>query len=299
MISRWVHGILVFAPSTVMAAHSAPPLPRFAWCENHTGTLSPMAVDVLAAQSVVVLGQDMNTALGANETEEAKVSLEALRLKRASSNRTHVLIYNALGCLLTKYATWAEWQTAHTGWLLHDEAGVLVERGSPADPTCRAWVDFAQPAAAAAWVASMARWVGASTGIDGLALDGGYYDDEFTLLKGRPGPLANVSGAYRAAWLAGLNASTARLGRLLSLGGGELIINGAPRPGSTGLLFEEWCGEQYATIPGPSPSLTIPGPSLNGAASSTQPLIRTSGPCHSRSPSLAPHHPSPSLVPLP
>ena len=74
--------------------------------------------------------------------------------------------------------------------MLHDDAGQLVtvnyslgcpshRTGEPCGaPVAVPWVDFSQPAAASAWVDGLYQWV-ANHSVDGIALDGNPFDDEW------------------------------------------------------------------------------------------------------------------------
>ena len=71
--------------------------------------------------------------------------------------------------------------------------------------------------------AGLYKWV-ENRSVDGVALDGNPFDDEWIVsVGGSPGILANVSSAgKRTAFLAGLNASEAQLGKKIAAAGGVL-----------------------------------------------------------------------------
>ena len=163
-------------------------------------------------------------------------------------------MYFTVGSLLPQYAASA-WFAARPHLLLHDDAGGLVTTnysggcfvhrpGCVAVPVPCPWVDFSQPEAAAGWVAQLRQWV-QNRSVDGIAVDGNPFDDEWiSSVGGSPGILANVSSpAKRRAFLLGLNHSEAFLGQLIASHGGILMANGVHKPGDNGMLFEEWCGE--------------------------------------------------------
>ena len=97
--------------------------------------------------------------------------------------------YFTVGSLLPQY-TLSKWFEAHSNLMLHDDDGRLVtvsySLGCPShrdhEPCGAAvavpWVDISQPAAADAWVNGLYRWV-ANRSVDGIALDGNPFEDEW------------------------------------------------------------------------------------------------------------------------
>jgi hypothetical protein len=136
--------------------------------------------------------------------------------------------------------------------MLHDDAGRLVtvnySLGCPSHrahqpcgaPVAVPWVDFSQPAAANGWVDGLYKWV-ENRSVDGVALDGNPFDDEWIAsVGGSPGILANVSSASkRTAFLAGLNASEAQLGKKIAAAGG-VLSESSQRP-----IAHEWHAAQH------------------------------------------------------
>ena len=191
--------------------------------------------------------------------EEWKIGQAAEQVRQAAAAAAYpdppeIYMYQTVGSLLPQYAM-SDWfkEDAHSSYLLRDDAGNLVTTAYPVNPDPSSkkvpspWVDFSQAEAAAAWAQQIGRWVTNHT-VDGIALDGNCYADEYSVsVGGSPGILANISSpARKAAFIAGVNASQQLLAQIIAQargGKGVLMANGIHRPGDNGMLFEEWCSE--------------------------------------------------------
>jgi len=195
-----------------------------------------------------------------NRAAELKIAAAGAQVRAASRRQrpggraTQVLMYFTVGSLLPQYSS-SSWFAARPDLMLHDDSGALVtvnmsincpshRAGCVDTPVAVPWVDFSQPQAAQAWVDGLFAFV-ANGSVDGIALDGNPFDDEWLVSQGgSPGVLQNVSSAAkRLAFLQGLNASEKLLGSKIAARGGVLMANGLHKAGDNGMLFEEWCVE--------------------------------------------------------
>eukprot|EP00662_Eupelagonemidae_sp_cell21_P037133 gene37133-59846_t len=197
---------------------------RGAWCAAQHAA----ATWVFAARPFVVFEKDMaRDAAPEGAAEERKIAAAAAAVRAASRRLrpsgppTQVYMYQTVGSLLPQYAT-SRWFAERPELLLHDDSGRVVTVTIAPLYTMMGrtvvvpWVDFAQQPAAEGWVDNLFQWV-ANGSVDGIALDGNPYDDE---------------------WI-----RSRRLGGLIAGRAGVLMANGVHLAGDNGMLFEEWCAE--------------------------------------------------------
>eukprot|EP01048_Picozoa_sp_COSAG05_P007552 COSAG05_NODE_535_length_8871_cov_311.345759_10_plen_303_part_00 len=246
--------LLMVAAQPLLPSADFAHVPIASWCGNATGPLSKAAAQAFASRPLAVFEKDMaQEAPPYMRSEEGKIAAAAAQVK-AISPATQVLMYSTVGSLLPQYSM-SDWFAARPHLMLHDDSGAIIvvnytlacpshRPGCTPIPSPCPWVDFSQPAAVAGWVDSLWAWV-ANKSVDGVALDGNPFDDEWiTSVGGSPGILANVSSASkRAAFIRGLNAAELELGQRIVSAGGVLMANGIHKPGNNGMLFEEWCSE--------------------------------------------------------
>jgi hypothetical protein len=247
--------------SLLLPAPNWSTVPVASWCGNASGPLTPSAAAEFAARPLAVFEKDMaQDAAPRGRGAELKIATAAAqvraasRVQRPAGPTTQVLMYFTVGSLLPQYTT-SRYFTARPELMLHDDAGHLVtvnyslscpshRAGCQDVPVAVPWVDFSQDAAVDGWVDSLYAWV-SNGSVDGIALDGNPYDDEWIVsVGGSPGILANVSSvSKRRAFIRGLDDAEQRLGALIASSGGILMANGVHKPGDNGMLFEEFCGE--------------------------------------------------------